>query len=59
MAGILIYMAVPDIVGSLGGIVELTEPRRFLALFSAAITRSEWCSSDPVCSEQEGQGFIY
>ena len=57
MAGILIYVAVPDIVGSLGGIVEISEPRPFLALASNAIARSEWCSLDPVCSEQEGQGL--
>ena len=57
MAGILIYVAVPDIVGSLGGIMELAEPRRFLALTAAAIARSKWCSFDPVCSEHEGQGL--
>ena len=57
MAGILIYVAVPDIVGSLGGIVEIGEPRRFLTLASRAIARSQWCSLDPVCSEHEGQGL--
>jgi len=57
MAGILIYVAVPDIVGSLGGIMELAEPRRFMALTAAAIARSKWCSLDPVCSEHEGQGL--
>ena len=57
MSGILIYVAVPDIVGSLGGIMELSEPRRFLALATAAIARSKWCSLDPVCSEHEGQGL--
>jgi hypothetical protein len=57
MAGILIYVAVPDIAGSLGGIVELAEPRRFLALATAAVARSKWCSLDPVCSEHEGQGM--
>jgi len=57
MAGILIYVAVPDVVGSLGGIVALAEPRRFLKLASAALARSTWCSQDPVCSEHEGQGL--
>jgi len=57
MAGILIYVAVPDIVGSLGGIMELAEPRRFMALAAAAIAHSKWCSLDPVCSEHEGQGL--
>ena len=57
MAGILIYVAVPDIVGSLGGIVEIADPRRFLVLAASALARAEWCSIDPVCSEQEAQGL--
>jgi hypothetical protein len=56
MAGILVYVAVPDVVGSLGGLVELAEPRRFLKLLSNVFDHAEWCSLDPVCSEHEGQG---
>ncbi|HPE61590.1 MAG: DUF1998 domain-containing protein [Thiothrix sp.] len=56
MAGILIYTAVPDIAGSLGGIIESAEPRRFLALLEAAFKHAQWCSLDPVCAEHEGQG---
>lgn len=56
MAGILIYTAVADIAGSLGGIVELAEPQAFLRLFEAAFRKAEWCSLDPVCGEMEGQG---
>jgi len=56
MAGILVYVAVPDIVGSLGGLVELAEPQRFLKLLSNVFDHAEWCSHDPVCSEHEGQG---
>lgn len=56
MAGILVYVAVPDIVGSLGGIVELADPLRFLNLISSVFDHAEWCSLDPVCSEHEGQG---
>jgi len=56
MSGILIYVAVPDVVGSLGGLVELAEPDRFLPLLSRAFESAERCSLDPVCSEQEGQG---
>lgn len=56
MAGILIYVAVPDIAGSLGGLSELSAPERFLGLLDAALTRADWCSLDPVCSEHEGQG---
>lgn len=56
MAGILIHVAVPDIAGSLGGLAELAEPKRFLGILSRAIEHAQWCSLDPVCSEHDGQG---
>lgn len=56
MAGILIYVAVPDIAGSLGGLAEIAEPRRFLGILMRALEHARWCSLDPVCSEHEGQG---
>ena len=56
MAGILIYVAVPDDIGSLGGLVELAEPTRFLRILSAALESATWCSLDPICSEHDGQG---
>ena len=56
MAGILVYVAVPDVVGSLGGLAELAEPLRFLRLLTAVFEHADWCSLDPVCSEHEGQG---
>ena len=56
LAGVLVYVAVPDEVGSLGGLVEMAEPKRFLRAFRAALDSMEWCSLDPVCSEHEGQG---
>lgn len=56
MSGILIYVAVPDIVGSLGGLAELASPERFLLLLSSVFDHAEWCSLDPVCSEHSGQG---
>lgn len=56
MAGILIYVAVPDIVGSLGGLVEQAEPRRMLSLLSSVFDHALWCSRDPVCAEHDGQG---
>ncbi|MCK5894996.1 MAG: DUF1998 domain-containing protein [Endozoicomonadaceae bacterium] len=56
MAGILIHVAVPDIAGSLGGLAELSEPRRFLGMLIRALEHSRWCSLDPVCSEHQGQG---
>ncbi|MDY0073904.1 MAG: DUF1998 domain-containing protein [Thauera sp.] len=56
MAGILIHVAVPDLAGSLGGLAELAEPRRFLGILVRALEHARWCSLDPVCSEHEGQG---
>ncbi|QKK03618.1 MAG: DUF1998 domain-containing protein [Pseudomonadota bacterium] len=56
MAGILIYIAVPDQVGTLGGLSRMAEPEKFVKLMAAAARRSKWCSLDPVCSEHEGQG---
>ena len=56
MAGILVYVAVPDIAGSLGGLTELAAPERFIRLLTNVFDHAEWCSLDPVCSEHEGQG---
>ena len=56
MAGILIYVAVPDEEGSLGGLMELAQPHRFLRLLTRAFESAAWCSLDPVCCEQEGHG---
>ena len=56
MAGILIYVAVADEEGSLGGLMELASPERFLRLLTGAFEAAAWCSLDPVCSEQEGHG---
>ena len=57
MAGILLYVAVPDVVGSLGGLAELAEPESFLPVLAGALDHADWCSLDPVCSERDGQGL--
>ena len=56
MAGILVYVAVPDEEGSLGGLMELARPERFLRLLTSSLEAAAWCSLDPVCAEQEGHG---
>ena len=56
MAGVLIYVAVTDEMGSLGGLMDLATPARFARLLTGAVERSMWCSLDPVCGEQDGQG---
>jgi len=56
MAGVLIYTAVPDIVGSLGGIINSAEPTALLTILDNLFKKARWCSLDPVCTEHEGQG---
>lgn len=56
MAGVLIYTASGDSEGSLGGIVRQAEPARLEKSVLHALKAADWCSSDPVCAETEGQG---
>ena len=56
MCGFLIYTAVADKSGSLGGLMEQSEPKLFLAVLDGAIKRAQWCTLDPVCSDHGGQG---
>ena len=56
MAGILVYTAVPDIVGSLGGIINSAVPITLLTILDNMFKKAQWCSLDPVCTEHEGQG---
>ncbi|MYE61639.1 MAG: hypothetical protein F4235_06365 [Candidatus Dadabacteria bacterium] len=48
--------AVADEEGSLGGLMEMAKPERFLRLLTSVFETATWCSLDPVCSEQDGQG---
>ncbi|WP_075983679.1 DUF1998 domain-containing protein [Bacillus massilinigeriensis] len=50
-AGVLIYISAGDSEGTLGGLVRLGLKKQFFTLLDRAINRSEWCSSDPVCTE--------
>ena len=49
MTAFMIYTAAGDTSGSLGGLVRLGEPHRFLTLLKSALIRSRWCSYDPIC----------
>ncbi len=51
-AGILIYTAVPDAEGTLGGLVSLAEPPTLQRLVRRAFTDATRCSSDPLCAER-------
>ncbi|GAA3551157.1 DUF1998 domain-containing protein [Amycolatopsis ultiminotia] len=50
--GILIYTAVPDAEGSLGGLVSQAEPERLVPLVRRALNEGMICSSDPLCKER-------
>ncbi len=51
-AGILIYTAVPDAEGTLGGLVSLAEPEQLVRLTRRALRDAMRCSSDPLCAER-------
>lgn len=55
-AGALIYTATPASEGTLGGLVANAEPEVFRNMVLATVAGAQWCSSDPLCSESEGQG---
>jgi hypothetical protein len=50
--GILIYTAVPDAEGTLGGLVSLAEPDQLMRLTRRALADARHCSSDPLCAER-------
>ena len=56
MAGILIYTAAGDSEGTMGGLVRMGRPGRLETVLRRAIERGRWCSTDPVCIENTGQG---
>ncbi len=51
-SGTLIYTAVPDAEGTLGGLVSLAEPDRLVQLTRRALADARHCSSDPLCAER-------
>ncbi|MEX1221777.1 MAG: DUF1998 domain-containing protein [Idiomarina sp.] len=57
MCGILIYTAGGDSEGSLGGLVRQGESGNLEATILAAVKNAEFCASDPLCLQSEGQGY--
>jgi len=51
MAGILIYTADGDAEGTMGGLVRMGKPGFLEPLILRALTKSQWCSADPICME--------
>ena len=58
MAGCLIYTSTTDSDGSYGGLVRMGEEKRFSPMLLEALRSVTWCSSDPVCSSADGQGYM-
>jgi hypothetical protein len=50
--GILIYTAVPDSEGTLGGLVSLAESPHFERIVRRALHDASHCSSDPLCADR-------
>lgn len=57
MEGILIYTASGDSDGTLGGLVREGRPDYLPSVIRNAIEKADWCSSDPLCLESNGQGL--
>lgn len=60
MAGVLIYTAAPDSDGSLGGLVEQSDPQKLGVIIDKMLESARWCSSDPLCITsfgKHGQGY--
>ena len=58
MAGVLIYLAVSDSEGSLGGLVSIAnDSKRMQAVLENMLRKAQWCSADPFCSNSKQQGF--
>lgn len=53
MAGLLIYTASADAEGTLGGLSRQARSKDFAATLIRTIAASEWCSSDPLCADQQ------
>jgi hypothetical protein len=49
-AGLLICTTASDSDGTLGGLIQLSEPARLAGVMNAALHRARRCSSDPICA---------
>ena len=51
MAGVLIYTSAPDSEGTLGGLVNLGQPKTLGYHIDQALQQISLCASDPLCAE--------
>ena len=54
--GALIYTAMPGADGTLGGLASQAWPENFSSVVRRTLESAQWCSSDPLCIDSEGQG---
>lgn len=61
-AGLLICTTASDSDGTLGGLVQLSEPARLERVVAGALYRAKRCSSDPICATrtpQDPEDFLH
>ena len=61
-AGLLIVTTASDSDGTLGGLVQLSEPTRLEQVVTTALDRATRCSSDPICAKrtpQDPEDFLH
>lgn len=51
MAGLLLYTSAPDSEGTLGGLVQLGQPKTLERHITQALEAMRLCASDPLCAE--------
>lgn len=56
MAGVLIYTAVGDAEGTMGGLVRMGKRGDIEPVIAKALDEAKWCSADPVCMEMGRSG---
>jgi hypothetical protein len=58
MSGVLVYLAVSDAEGSLGGLIGIAaDPNRMRSVLENMLHKAQWCSADPLCRNSTKQGF--
>jgi hypothetical protein len=61
-AGLLVSTTAPDSEGTLGGLVELSDPQIVENLVLSSLRRASRCSSDPICAQrlpEEPEDFLH
>ncbi len=56
--GLLIYTSDADSEGAMGGLTEMGNLNTIREIIYKAVSKSRWCSNDPVCRELTRQGVM-